>query len=354
MMNIKKSFSSIIFCLSYLEIPWTLQLIERSKPRNVLVISNIENILKQIKEIYPSIQTLSTQHVIVPNLNKNIFNFLLQIIKTQKVKRDFFDQFHKIKGVDVYFFFVAFGIFEAWVITILSKTNSIYYKPEIDISYFYKNNSIKSIINNYIYKINYKINFKLLKFNNDQYHAVTEDFLKKIHAENIKLPDNLNKVKSRVIKRYRIETDKLLLLKSLYIKNNGISENEFIEKNDKLINYLIKFIGENNIRFKNHPRYSNISKLENKLSKIPSYISGNLILDMFSVVIGDISSMIYEAANSNVLAISTLEYYYSRTEFIENYKLYFTKNLNKGKKVYYIKQISDLDKILKLNKIKIN
>jgi hypothetical protein len=342
-----KNISKIIFCLSYLEVPWTLQLIEESKSNDILLISNIDNIIKQILEIYPEINVLSTKKIDIPVIQRNLFVFLKQLINILKKKKIYSTLLNKVNGADIYFFFVAFGIFESWLILNFSNKNKIYYKPEVSIKYFNKSYSFISNTNKLIYKFLFNINFDTLVNNADQYHAVTKTFLSKISANDCIIPNNLKTIKLKISSKYRTIKGKILYSNSFFIPNSNLTIKEFILKNDLLIEFLIKRVGLNNIKLKIHPRYKNKLSLENKLFEIPNYLAGNLICNQFEVVIGDSSSLLYESANLNIFSISTLEYFYMDIKYINGCKNYLNTNLLRGKSIKYFRNLNELEKLLK-------
>jgi len=196
----KRNKKNIIFCLSYLSVPWTLQIIEDKGYKNCLIITNIESIEKLFVDLYDSEFVYSTKisgkYVLFfkeRNPFKLIVKFFLNIYYVIKEKKIF----KNVAEKKIYFFFTAFGIFESYLIKQLSKKNNVFYLPDVKMDSFDKDNSIISIINKFIIKLLYKLDVNTLKSGQSKVFAVSNNFLENINAQNFQLPDNLSKVKKK-------------------------------------------------------------------------------------------------------------------------------------------------------------
>jgi len=342
--NIKfQQIKKVIFCLSYLEIPWTMQIIQASDQETTLLITNIDNIIKQITDIYPNINIFSTKDIILPTIHKNIFKTIVEIRRLQKEKRQYEKYFASLEHADVFFFFVGFGIFESWLILFLSKKNKIYYRAAVEIRKTKSTTINIEDIDNAIYYILFgKIIFEKYKIGRKRYHAVSKQFLRKIRAMEFPIPSNQSMVKDHIRRTYYIARGTILYLGS----DSIIDETDYIYYNDILLKYLIEKYGINRIVFKNHPSRNKKYSVENELIEIPNYLAGNLICDQFDIIIGTTSALLYEAANRDILTISTIDYFLKNDGYGRKIKEYLSANLNKGKYIKYFQTISELEEIL--------
>jgi len=323
----------IIFCLSYLNVPITCQLIEENNSENVMVISNISNIIKLISELYPLVNTLFVEYKdLMPH---NLY----------KQKLFYKNKLKKIKDGNIYFFFVAYGIMESFAIKRLSKKNNIFYKKSVDISHFNISNSIKSKLWKYYLKSTIGVQFNTRLIDGKLVFAVSENFLTQLNVKPIEIPDNIVNIKNRIVDKFNLSNKKILLCVGGIVEDGLVEKKEYIQKNDLLIKDLYKKYGNNQIALKMHPLFNNLYSDEKKIDRIPSYIPGNLIIGHFDIIIGYSSAILFEAANIGKKVYSTLKYFkpqnkYTQKQYIE----YLFLNLVVPSNINYFQNLNEFDK----------
>lgn len=341
-----QSKKTIIFCLSYLSVSWALQIIEDEGYENCIVITNIDSIEKLFRELYNPEFVYSTKisgkYILFfqeRNPFKLISKLFFNIHNIIKDKR----YFSNISEKNIYFFFTAFGVYESYLIKRLSKKNNVFYLPDVKMDAYSRDNSVKSKINRILIRIFYKLSVTTLKNGQSLVFALSNNFLQDISAKSFQLPDNLLKVKNKICELYKFKTAKILFLASgLAIKSGTIEQNEYINKTNKLLNYLTHKFGEQAIVIKTHPRFTKKYGNEKNFKEIPNYLPGNLIVHNFDIVIGFDSALLFESANENIIVYSTLDYYESNNN-ISLHKHYLNKNLNTNAHIIYIKDETEIN-----------
>ena len=334
----------IIFCLSFLEVEWTLQLIEKNKPNNCIVITYNEAIMHLLAELYSSEMVFSTKGVQVPEIQKNIFKLGKKLILFYKQKREYTYMFQSISNCKVYFFFVAFGLFESYLILLLSKKNNIYYQPKVSIKSFSCDSSVQTKIYEHYIKLKIGVPIITLKSGDRIFRAVSDRFLYQINVNNFELPDNKNDVANLINQRFNLNKFRVLILVG-FGESELQNKNEYIERYNNLILYFIEKYGNSSVAIKWHPNTDDNYIFDNKVFVIPKYIPGNLLIDKFQIFCGHVSSLLFEAANKDKISISTLNY----CNIIltqEAFQGYFQNNLHDGKRIEYFDNLKSLDSLL--------
>jgi len=323
----------IIFCLSYLNVPITCQLIEHHSAENVKVISNIPNVIKLICELYPSGNTL-----LVESTSLKPFDIYNQ-------KLFYRNKLNSIKNSNIYFFFVAYGILESYAIKMLSKQNKIFYKKSVDVSHFEDCSNIKANIWFKYLKLMLGVPFNPKSVDGKRIFAVSNEFLTMLNFKEFELPDNIGIIKKRIADKFQLKNKKILLAVGGIVEDDLVDEKEYIQKNDNLIKALSSYYGYNQITLKMHPRYKNLYSEEKKLDTIPSHLPGNLIIDQFDIIIGYCSAILFEAANKGKKVYSTLKYFNPLTVKTQyQYIEYLTSNLIVKSKIIFFQKLDDIEK----------
>lgn len=322
---------AIIFCLSYLNIPRTCQLIEKYGARNVLVISNIPNITKFISELYLEVTVILTK------------SSGLMPISLYQQKKFYKKMLKSIINKNIYFFFVAYGVMESYAIRILCRNNKIFYKRSVEINHLKSARSLKSLLFGYYLKFRLGVKFDRKIIDRNIIFTVSDDFIAHIGAKELVIPDNLSTVKNRIAEKYNLTNKKVLFCIGGIIESNFIDQDEYAKKNDALIEALCQNYGDNGISLKMHPRFNRLYSKEKSLEPIPNYIPGNLIIDYYDIVIGYSSAILFEAANAGKTVVSTLRYFTPLSENTQNkYIDYLQSNLIGENKIHYFSNIYDL------------
>lgn len=335
----------IIFCLSYLSVPWTLQLIEEKKDTKFIVITNIISISKLISTLYSTNNVLylePVEGVFSLNLFKIISNIYKLLNNKISVKKYFL-----LKNADVYFFYTAFAIFESWMIKKLSYFNNIYYKPVINTDSFIKINVLKNCFKVFEFYLLYQIFFQPLKKDKMIYSGVSKSFLRKIKAKTFNIPNNYTVINTLIKRKFNLDTSKILYLTGGSVECGYILEDEYINKSKNLLKKLTELYGKDSIVLKKHPRYTKKYEFESSFKELPSYTPGNLVMNCFDTVIGFNSALLFEAANNNMKVYSTIKYYttcdnnFNTNEAID----YFNTNLINNSNIIYFKEFDELEKV---------
>lgn len=134
--------------------------------------------------------------------------------------------------------------------------------------------------------------------------SLPKSFFKSINAKVIipKTNDNLIKeILKKTIDKLEIK-GRVLFVSGSVVAENYVSECEYTNKMDKLID----IVGIDRAAIKLHPRYNDAFGKELSLNQIPKFIPGNVLLDVFDVYIGYLSTLLVEAAHKGKTVISTL------------------------------------------------
>lgn len=295
--NNSHQFDQLIFCLSYLNVPLTCQLIEKYGAGNVLVISHITNITKFIRELYPEVNV---------SLMKSGG---LRPVSVYQQKYFYKKMLKLITNKNVYFFFVAYGVMESYAIRILSRNNKIFYKKSVDIEHLKQAMSLKSLVWTYYLKLFLGVKFNPKLIDGNLVFTISDKFLSHIGAKDFEIPINIETVKNRIAEKYNLTNKKVLFCVGGIIKDDLIEEYEYVKKNDDLIEVLCQHYEAGEISLKMHPRFNRLYSKEKTLDPIPNHVPGNLIIEYYDIVIGYSSAILFEAANMGKKVLSTLKYF---------------------------------------------
>ncbi|MCF7804205.1 MAG: hypothetical protein K9N46_07950 [Candidatus Marinimicrobia bacterium] len=345
-------YKNIIFCLSYLNIPITLQLIENYGADRSLVITNNDSLFEFFSYLYGEQILFSTEK---PSKYAEFYNqinpikgslyFLISWVNRIKYKKIFLS----ISDKDVYFFIKGYAIFEAFIVKLLSKNNEIFYKRSVDLSQLKGYETVLVKIQKKLIKAFYGVEVDVLNNADRPLFALSNEFLNNIKVNFFELPDNIQRVKKPIIDKFDIGKYKGVLLSGNTVDENFVQKNDFVKNNDKLIKYMMKKFGKNNLALKLHPRYNTKYSKEHQLPEINKVIPVSLIADSFDFIIGYASAALFETANNGGLSISTLEYFEPISTNMKNkYIDYLHNNLIKGNNIYYFKNLQELENIFNL------
>lgn len=333
--------NNLYFCLSSLSVPKVISLINHNNS-SFFIYTNQESIKILFEELY------GTEHVLhlensakYNNIIGNIFfvnSFLLKK-KIWKIFKDF-------NNYNIYFFHNAFSYLETYVIKKLSKRNYVFYKPDVCLDFLSSNMNLKVIINLLIIYINYGILLSPRRLDNIYYYIISQRFLKKNNIQTININVDYNKINELTKERLSIAKINILYLIGGSVEDEYISEKEYVDKNDKLLNSISKF----NITVKLHPRYSKLYSLECNIKNIPSYIPANILISNTDILISYSSAALFEFSNCGKTSISLLKYFKPESEEIRDGTIqYLNTNLSESK-IYYPQNITEIIKIIETSK----
>lgn len=322
----------LIFCLSNLFVPHTLTLIKGGKEK-VMIYTDQEGMNDFFNELnLPNVEVFYRKDLLI---GRDITSAKRIITKRNEVLRFLLEK----KPQRVYFFHNTFGHIENWIIKRLSAKSEAFHIPVFnDFPFFEKKYNLKSLIG--ILKSYYIHNIVTVPlWAGDRFiYKVPENFFLKYNIKKLEPEIDENYVNSIMSKKMRFVNKKIVLLTGSVVETGQVEESEYIKKIDNLINT----IGKEKIIAKPHPRFPNRYGLEKELDTIPHYIPANVLFTTFDVFIGYYSSVISEAANKGLSALSTLDYFDSKNE--EKAKIH-KEYLNVNKKSGEIHFFTDLSSL---------
>jgi hypothetical protein len=147
----------------------------------------------------------------------------------------------------------------------------------------------------------------------------------------------------RIIQRhFNIPRADILLLEGGVVENGMVEKQELTTKIDNLIKGIHEVAPSKALAVKLHPRFSELYSRERSLPLIDSMIPANLLTTQIRCVIGYNSSLLYEAAEKGILAISLLDYFVPVSqEEKKQWKKYLGSNCSKGC-IYYPALLQDI------------
>jgi hypothetical protein len=331
---------AVVFCLSYLNIPITHTIIDKYSYDNTLIVTHSNGIRNYYLDMFPKMKVLT---IVRPQISMHPKS-IIDILRTKRLWRKYIN---RISDYDVYFFFVAHAIFESYLITLLERNNRLFYKPAVKVKYGHMNRTIKNRLANMAIHVLFGIDVQYEDSDEGIFPYVTSKYLNGLHLHRFNYPFNATKIESLIINRYCKVPGGVLLPAGGLSKN--IQENmvEYRSKNNTLIQLVEQIVPGTQIYVKCHPRFNDLISKEKQLNQIDSYIPGNLIISGFKVVIGYSSGLIFEAANRNIIGISTIDYFALEEKSLrERRKKYLNDNLDKDKCIHYVTSLDDLRNIL--------
>ena len=336
----------LLFCLSNLHVPYTLSTALQTK-ETVCVYSDQKTIIDLLQRYcLPNVTMFDASGFYKKSSNK--IQTLWMIFYTLLYSRYFvLRQLRKKHPSTVYFFHDSFGTMELWLIAKLAKVANVLYCPTLRHA---KQSEIQWSIRDYsIVNWYEKICWGIERFPihyGDVRWFVTDNFFEKNKIHETQIPfmvphDIYQKVKTSIS-----SDKKVLLLVENVFSNPSIEKDAYFT----VIQQIIDKIGPGHIILKNHPRFPfDIHQyLQGNFEEMPSEIPVNLILQDYNVVIGNWSSVLFEAEYSSACAVSLLPIFrqYYRADLINGHLRYLQDN-DVNKKIAYPQTIDELCNIVK-------
>lgn len=328
----------LFFCLSNICVPLIISMIEESDD-DFIVATGQPNLYHLFHEMYGEQRVIEIE----PFRSEGIVEKILFLPRFVLYKFKLLKKFNSIRDSDIYFYWVAFGLIESWILTSLASNNRIIYNPIIDTTKWPIKFNWKICLNiNYI-RLLYGVKVIPKTLGNVVYWAVSSAFLKKLNASIVNHKINKTILEDVISVKFNIPESEILYLTGGIIEESFIEINEFIQKNDSLLKELQKF----SLVLKLHPRFKNIYSEERNINQLPSHIPVNLLFYNFKIVIGYSSAALFEASNYGCIAISLLDYFVPK-DIIQQAEQrdYLTKNLHSGKRIFYPKSIEEIEYLI--------
>jgi len=330
---------NIIFCLSYTNIPYALDIIYRNK--NYLVVTSNKRIEEFFKSFFDEKKVIK-----IPNLSfEPSFKFPIQLIILYFYKIKIWRHFKRFKNRNVYIFFVAFAFFEGWLVKKMSFNNKIYLSKAVKVK-IYEKRSFYAILSKKILNIVYNIDVIPNYNGNRIIYNFTDKFYEDIAAISYPVNKNIhNDFKKKLRRYYNLDSYDIIIFLGGIVETNYTDRLEYVNKMREIVDLMKNY----NSLVKFHPRYKKIFMNENELPSLSSFIPGNLVLDCFDYVISSHSSVLFEAANKNLTAISLLRFFNPINKALrDHYINYLNDNLELNAKIYYPENLEELKHIIGL------
>ena len=312
----------VIFCISNLFVPATLTLIEKAESRSVLIYTDQEGIYHFFKVL--ELDNLILFYRPITYLKKDI-RILAKYLKERNV---ILKQLSSYNPTELYFFHNTFGGIVNWLIRKMSSDTQVFHIPIFNKLAFVKRYSWSALKGVIISNVINRTEVVPLWTGERYIYQLRDSYYRKINAQTIDIIPNIEYIKKLIEKKFNLSDHKIVLLTGSIVELGLVEEQEYTTK----INNLIKTFRKERFIAKPHPRFPNRYGLEKELELIPSYVPANVLFKKYKVFIGYTTTVLTEAANEGLVAISFVDYLEPvNHDRRENYKRYLLKNLNAGK-----------------------
>jgi len=322
-----------IVCLSYLSIPAVLSLTKGQD--DFKIITDQPSLSEFCKTMF------SDDKVIFINRPPEVFGIgkVFLPFKLNKYKAELLKQLGKPKNAEIYIFYNAFGFHISWWLTKIKADNTIYYKPDIDMSMWKERYNIKSVAKQIWIRLNFNAHTIPVWGGAKFFPKVSDSFIK---INQIKLLDDIfidsTYIKQLLEEKFHIGNQKYLLLVGNTVSDNMVLEQEYVLKTDD----MIEIMGTENVAIKMHPRFNFLYGKEKDCKIIPNFVPANIIFENFDTIIGYSSAAIFEAANKGKTAIALVNLFEPvSADNKTNYVNYLNGNLVNGATIYYPNTIEE-------------
>ena len=295
---------TVVFCLSYLNLPITLSIVDRCGD-DFLVVTSSPSLYKFLSCLFPCERLMYIEPPFLED--RSPVRMVRNLIRVGQYKKKIYALFKGFRNADIYFFGIFSCEFEAWLVKRLSSQNNIYYDSLVDVSNLMPARGLKVLIGKCLRRMAYNIEFSTLYNGKTLYYGVSDAFLNKVKPRPISAPVDERRIEKIAAERLelRLEGRRILFLCG-GIAGIYVDMAEYTAKMDSLIRALKGRFGEDALAIKAHPRYDEHHSEEDTLFRIPAYIPASLIMHQFDVVIGYFSSALFEAAMKGMQVISML------------------------------------------------
>ena len=327
-----------IVCLSYLSTPEVLSLTEGQD--DFKIITDQPSLSEFCKTMFSDDKVIFVdQPPVAKGINKLLFPFILKKYKSNLLKK-----LGKPKNAEIYIFYNAFGFHISWWLTQIAADNTIYYKPDIDMSMWKERYNIRSVAKQLWIWLNFNAYIIPVWSGTKYFPKVSDTFIKKNHIKILQtIPVNSAYIKQMLDEKFHIGNKKYLLLVGNTVSDNMVLEQEYIEKNDRMIDV----VGAENVAIKMHPRFNYLYGKEKDCQIIPNFVPANIIFENFDTIIGYSSAAIFEAANKGKKALALVDLFEPiSADNKTNYINYLNGNLINGAAIHYPHTIKEFEQIV--------
>lgn len=298
---------TIIFCVSHMYVPATLDLISQGKDE-YCIYTDLKSIYTFFSKMYPNMKVFWDDNMKAGN---TLYNITLGAIKDKKRKKDYFDNLSFEKLV----FFHEGDVPQAnWLIKRIYRRQQphVVYMPVQRSFYFDKQYKEPFLLKNIFKKL---VNFFVWNYWSHYYwvlnsfHLVMDkSFFIDVKAEEVEWKPQNNSVQDEIDKRL-LSKEKYPETSIVWIENTltGWGANWDESSYLKIVDKALENTKERKIFFKGHPDHAKKYGRENEMEDIPAFIPGSLLLKRFSCYIGAVSALLYEAADAGTPTICLLK-----------------------------------------------
>lgn len=322
--------------------PYTLTIATQTQ-ESVCVYTDQQTIALFLKTLHlPNLKVYDASECESGKSNK--IRTLGKIIYTLLYRRYFvLRQLKRMRPTTVYFFHDSFGSMELWLVSKLEKFSEVVYCPTLrhakqtDVQWSKKEYSVANWVDLICWRLErYPINYGDIRW------FVTDSFFERnnIQTKTIQwaIPDEFQKL--------YMSNKKVLILVENVFANPAVEPNVYFP----LLQRIIEQIGEQNVLLKNHPRFPFDVKqhFHCNCEEMNSEIPVNIVLRQFSVVIGNWSTVLFEAEQCRVKAVSLLRIFqpFYRKDLYEGNLRYLQDN-DVNNKIVYPHSVEELCNIVK-------
>lgn len=328
----------LIICLSNLFVPHTLTLIKNSN-KKILIYTDQKGMYKFFTELsLPNVDVYLREDFRIKRDIVSVYRFIAK-------RRELFKWIIRKNPEGVYFFHNTFGSIDNYFIKKLSNKVNVFHMPvfnEFPFDIIYNIESIIGVLKGYFI---HGILTKPLWTGDRFIYKLPKKFFIKNRIKILKSNIDEDYINTLISKKFDFAKKEIVLLTGSIIELSPIDKKEYITK----VNDIINALGKDRIIAKPHPLYPDRFGLEKELEVIPYYVPANLLYSLFNTFIGYESSVLSEAANYNLKAISTIDYIESNSKLHKkNYKNYLISNSKSGN-ILFPKTVEEIQIILNNN-----
>jgi hypothetical protein len=261
---------------------------------------------KSLQELFSGLYSLEIV-IKLPRLFANFrpaINFLRDFSKLLSYKQQVLNKCKQFEPEKIIFYYMGWNGFESWIIKELSKTTKVYYRPKVDIGLLKDNSSFILSIKTFILSSIYGIKFKAGLWYGYPVITIDESFLKLVHAQKYSHAFNFQNIKNFMCNKFAQTNDVecLLLVGGEY----NLDRNEYKTIMSNLYSILTIYYKPSKMGIKNHPLFPVVKfGWEDDCVVFDEKTPANLLCYTAKVVIAYGSSVLYEAADIGIRAIST-------------------------------------------------
>lgn len=290
---------NLIFCLSYLNVPQVLTILDRIGTAKSLIVVHNEKVEAFFSRYLPEVEILNV-HSPTPFVSKRILSRILTILY---LKYNLKKKLNSYKFDSVYFGFKSWCYFETWIVQFLSDKATIYYYNSVPLGNNSRILTFKDRLNSSILKWLYGDHFIYENTTGKAIFSLSNYFLEKNKIQLVEI-ERTSKLGLKVLTKSRVKPGEVLILLGATSKAGLIDQKEYQEILDDLFKKLNSF----SISIKEHPRFTGLVQLPNDLEYIDPLIPANVFLDYFNIIIGFETGALYEAAQLGKKSISFLAF----------------------------------------------